>query len=104
MTDTCADCGRSTALRDHGDFYAAHDSVWQLAASDGARFLCFDCLEARLGRPLVEADFISLPWEIAARFAGEAGTPLLPEQRQRRLEEWREYTANNMPSSVTPKA
>jgi hypothetical protein len=61
----CADCGVDTVRRDP-DYYMVHDDLWRSAwpKSRGARygrncegFLCMRCLELRLGRRLVAADF-----------------------------------------------
>ena len=38
-----------------------HDVVWSEAGADAVRYLCVGCLEHRLGRALVPADFRPLP-------------------------------------------
>jgi hypothetical protein len=94
-TQPCHDCGVDTSFSAGiGHFYTLHNAVWRQASGDDAavRFLCLDCLEARLGHPLSEADFIATPPEILARFAGKAGEPLPPAERQNELENWRAVT------------
>jgi len=88
MRDDCRDCGCPTGT---GHYYTAHEEVWAAAGAGKRDHLCLDCFEARLGHPLSEADFVALPTEIMARFAGEAGEPLPPAERQRELEEWRAF-------------
>lgn len=90
----CHDCGVDTSFATGiGHYYTLRNDVWQQATHGDARvcFLCLDCLQRRLGRPLIEADFLATPPEILARFAGEAGKPLPPAERQRELDSWRAY-------------
>jgi hypothetical protein len=61
----CADCSAPTCP---GEWYMVVDGVWREALAVGDRpdggpvgFLCIGCLEARLGRRLVAADFAPLP-------------------------------------------
>ncbi len=49
----CVDCGVDTIKAD--EFYMVHDAVWPLHPRDG--MLCIGCLEQRIGRRLVPADF-----------------------------------------------
>jgi hypothetical protein len=96
----CHDCDIDTS---HWHYYMLHDEVWQQAtkATTGrVRFLCLDCLEARLGRPLVEADFVLTPPEMAARFDGEGHEPLPPAQRQWELDTWRAYGREQLAPGV----
>jgi hypothetical protein len=61
----CHDCDIDTSLQTGiGHDYIVHDALW-LQATHGARvrFLCLDCLEKRLDRPVVEADFVATPVE-----------------------------------------
>jgi hypothetical protein len=37
--------------------------LWLQAVPDGAGYLCLSCLENRLGRPMVAADFVDQPVE-----------------------------------------
>lgn len=63
----CWDCGVNTS--DIGEYYMVLDAVWQSAVpsrgsyygADGGVMLCIGCLESRLGRRLVSADFIDAP-------------------------------------------
>jgi hypothetical protein len=52
----CGDCGIDTI--ECGEFYMVCDEVWKQAVADPKCFLCIECLERRLGRVLVPADFI----------------------------------------------
>jgi hypothetical protein len=63
---TCADCGLGTC----GEWYMVHEHVWEEAwrgrrkpwhAIEGQEILCIGCLERRLGRTLVAADFTDAP-------------------------------------------
>lgn len=54
----CLDCGIHTGL--HDEYYMVTDEVWEEADMDEG-MLCVACLEARLGRQLVPADFPELP-------------------------------------------
>jgi hypothetical protein len=90
----CADCGVDTSFATGcGHFYTLDSGLWRRAATDGARCLCLDCVEVRLGRPVVEADFIATPPEILARLAGqpERVASKLPDERQRELDAWRAW-------------
>ena len=49
----CDDCQGSTT----GEHYLVHDAVWFEATPDAEGWLCIGCLEARLGRRLIPADF-----------------------------------------------
>jgi hypothetical protein len=55
----CCDCCVDTIAM--GEFYAVSDAVWQQANPGFVRFLCIGCLERRLGRKLVPADFLGVP-------------------------------------------
>ena len=75
----CLDCGLNTTQAGH--YYMVRDEVW--AASGVASFggmLCLFCLEERLGRELVFADFTALVprgWQefVAFRSDPSAFTP-----------------------------
>jgi hypothetical protein len=43
------------------EWYIVHDEVWAEAGAGELDVLCIGCLEGRLGRPLVGADFSALP-------------------------------------------
>ena len=51
----CDACGQP----DEG--YMLHDDLWDVVVRDGERYLCFDCVRRRLGRPLYPADFMDVP-------------------------------------------
>lgn len=61
----CHDCGAATAPErwfrtPPWEWYLVHDLVWHAAGmKDSDGYLCIGCLEARLGRTLVTADFRS---------------------------------------------
>ena len=93
----CNDCRVDTSLATgNGHYYAVREDVWRRAVPKSGgrrppRYLCLDCLEARHGAPLTQADFLATPPEILARFAGEAREPKPPIERQRELDEWRAF-------------
>lgn len=45
------------------EFYMLRRDLWLQAVPDGAGYLCLSCLENRLGRPMVAADFVDQPVE-----------------------------------------
>ena len=59
----CLDCRVDTIEAD--EYYRVRDDVWRGAAPEDAPtiaiFLCIGCLEARIGRRLVPADFVDVP-------------------------------------------
>jgi hypothetical protein len=50
-----------------GHWYMVRDSVWRCAVPNRGEILCMQCLEWRLGRPLVPADFLFIPGELQRR-------------------------------------
>ena len=52
---SCDDCGA-----DYDEFYMVNDDIWE-SHSNGDRYLCIGCLEARLGRKLFRQDFTNVP-------------------------------------------
>jgi hypothetical protein len=60
----CADCGAKTQRQEPGarsEWYMVHDEVWTAAGmEETGGYLCIGCLEKRLGRRLVPADFAPL--------------------------------------------
>lgn len=55
----CVDCGKSTFQT---EYYMVHNHLWAAAGMERDNgMLCILCLESRLGRMLVEADFTSAP-------------------------------------------
>lgn len=82
-TYTCCGCKTDTAaLRED---YMVYDHIWA-AASMTTGFLCIGCLETRLGRQLVSADFTGAPinrdthWNVA-------GYRHVPVRRSPRLQD-----------------
>lgn len=54
----CQDCMVET----YGDnYYMVHNDLWSQVHPNSIGMLCLDCLEGRLGRPLVKTDFTSAP-------------------------------------------
>ncbi|MFC9982915.1 hypothetical protein [Gordonia sp. NPDC127522] len=53
----CRDCGTETRVLD--EYYMVVDDLWAMAVSaeDRGIYLCIGCLEHRIGRRLVRADF-----------------------------------------------
>ena len=54
----CADCEVDTLKI--GEYYMVKDDVWESVVS-GRALLCVGCLETRLGRRLLPADFSDAP-------------------------------------------
>jgi hypothetical protein len=63
LASPCADCGADTTPGEGNEFYMISDELWQ-AVGVGEGFLCIGCLENRLGRQLIAADFIDVPGNI----------------------------------------
>jgi hypothetical protein len=90
--DNCADCRIDTSFESgNGHYYTVRAELWRQATPDGAQCLCIDCLKRRIGRSVIEADFLATPPDIMARFAGRAGEPLPPAERQRELDDYRDF-------------
>jgi hypothetical protein len=89
----CRDCRVDTSTATGiSNYYMVWDEVWQQATRGNARvrWLCLDCLEARLGRPLRASQFMVTPPELAERMAtGDEHTVLPERERQRWLDYWR---------------
>lgn len=51
----CFDCNVNTS--ESGDYYMVQEAVWRTARPEGTGMLCLDCLQKRLGRTLLRADF-----------------------------------------------
>ena len=69
----CSDCGVDCSFATGiGHFYTVHRHIWLSVAPRSDGRLCLDCLQARLGRLLTEADFIATPFEILSRFVAGA--------------------------------
>jgi hypothetical protein len=94
----CADCKVDTSMTcGNGHHYIARQLVWRQAIGQKrVRFLCLDCLERRIGRPLVAApDLLATPPEVLASFAGKKVEPLQADKRQQELEAWRAYVRSD---------
>ncbi len=68
---TCGDCGVETnhQLSDSAEWYMVCRPIWQLANSvNPVHILCIGCLENRIGRQLVPADFSDVPLNILSGF------------------------------------
>ena len=84
----CTDCGELTTPQEFEawtwEYYFVHDHVWAAASGPGPdlsttdglaqawnenipHWLCIGCLEARLGRELIPADFIASGWRAGWR-------------------------------------
>jgi hypothetical protein len=50
-----------------GHYYTLDCDLWQELAPDRDAMSCLDCLQRRLGRPLLDEDFIATPLEILCR-------------------------------------
>jgi hypothetical protein len=89
----CRDCRVDTSNASGiGHYYMVSDAVWAAATrGDRVRFLCLDCLETRIRRPLRAADFMLTPSELCERIASpDSEHTVLPErERQRWFEYWR---------------
>ena len=69
MTSPCNDCGKDTtpcdrrgnALFRRFDYYIVRDEIWRDAGMNdwASGHLCTPCLERRLGRKLVDADYLA---------------------------------------------
>jgi len=101
----CYDCRVDTSnATGIGHYYMLDDEVWQRATRDTARirWLCLDCLEARLGRPLRSTDFMFTPREMYQRLHRVDGEhTVLPErERQRWLDYWRAVPRHQRPAKL----
>ncbi|WP_202033282.1 hypothetical protein [Nocardioides sp. WS12] len=59
----CMDCGVNTAPLDgdNWEYYMVHDDLWLSAVPGDEGQLCIGCIERRIGRRLVPADFTDAP-------------------------------------------
>lgn len=56
----CDDCGLSTApVTGVDEWYTVTDDVWAEAGASEDGILCIGCLEQRLGRQLLQQDFLN---------------------------------------------
>ena len=64
MSAPCVDCRAETLSAEPGiptEYYVVHDELWALAGMGPHGHLCIGCLEQRLGRRLIPADFTTAP-------------------------------------------
>lgn len=84
VTFDCADCGVDTSAID--EYYMVIDAVWlQTGLTKTCGMLCIGCLETRLGRRLVPADFLDAPinqgfFTLSERIHDRMNTPISIEQ------------------------
>lgn len=64
----CKDCRKYTVVykdetRVRNEFYMVHDHLWRKVHKPGEKiqFLCFNCLEKRLGRKITAKDLTDWP-------------------------------------------
>lgn len=58
QSGTCLDCSVCTYFCCGGEYYTVSNDLWdELVGDTDAGMLCIGCLETRLGRALVSADF-----------------------------------------------
>jgi hypothetical protein len=102
----CHDCNVDTSTATGiSHYYMVHDWVWQRATRRDARvrWLCLNCLEARLGRPLQATQFLVTPSELDERLAtGDEHTVLPEPERQRWLDYWRAVPRHKTPDDQRP--
>lgn len=60
MCDLDMRCGDCRESGDTASYYMVHDDLWE-AHGNGEGFLCLDCLSARMGRRVVQADLTDAP-------------------------------------------
>jgi hypothetical protein len=98
----CHDCDVDTSTGTGiSHYYMVWDQVWERATRGDARvrWLCLECLEARLGSPLRAIDFMVTPSELAERIVtGEEHTVLRQRERQRWLDYWRAVPRHRVPN------
>lgn len=96
----CADCRVDTSSANGiGHYYSLRDKLWdQATRGDGrCRFLCLDCLEERLGRPLRAEDFDLTPPELYERLRDGEHVLRSQRERQRWLDYWRAVPRHRRP-------
>lgn len=71
----CIDCHRNTMVL--GEYYMVHETVWKKAHPGMKGMLCVSCLEKRLQRQLVAADFTHYPINDISRQRNAGCSPLL---------------------------
>jgi|SRR3989344_5365328 len=72
--DACQDCTKSTC-RD--DYYMVHHDLWLRAHPENYGMLCLTCLQTRLGRTLIDQDFLDIHLN-RRHLKGERGAEVLP--------------------------
>jgi hypothetical protein len=70
-----------------------HKPLWLEAMPGNRGYLCLDCVERRLARPLLEADFAITPSEMqrGGMMMLNVVGPTPSDVRQRELEDWRDH-------------
>jgi len=53
----CKDCAKDTHLSSDIDYYMVENAIWKKYGGD-AEFLCWDCLEKRMGRKIQIKDIV----------------------------------------------
>jgi hypothetical protein len=92
----CDDCSVDTSMwKGNGHCYVAHDAVWSQAGAGGNTILCLDCLEGRLGRPIVAEDLFLTPWEMLRRQL-LTGPGVSPSDHSTDAPEIRQYNLDRM--------
>ena len=77
----CTDCSRETNHNnlegDVAEWYMVHEVVWNFAIlHNPANFLCIGCLEKRIGRRLIPADFPdNIPLNVEIKLGGNGFGP-----------------------------
>lgn len=61
----CLDCNVSTLW--NGEYYMVKNKIWNKIHPDMEGMLCVGCLEERLGRSLIPADFTKCPLNTSAK-------------------------------------
>ena len=64
-TSECVLCGVNTM--DIGEYYMVKRNLWKKYGAYGDGVLCIGCLEERMGRRLVRADFTKAPVNVEER-------------------------------------
>lgn len=69
LADVCQSCGDSISLK---GAVMLKDDLWLSICNSPEERICVDCIESRLGRPVVESDLkrVSKPMEERGRLVG----------------------------------
>jgi hypothetical protein len=66
------DCTVDTLL--YGEYYMTTNAVWEEATQNADGYLCLECLENRLSRPLTASDFMPCATNAVSVFKALDGT------------------------------